>query len=149
VSVIDADALAAARFVSRSLPKEAWTHAAHLTVGAWRVERHGAAGALERLRTGIRRLNESHGRENTATAGYHETITAAYVALLAAFLAGGPPGLTLNDRIARLLASPLAERDILFRAYSCERLMSTAARAGWIEPDLALLRLATVLSDER
>ena len=62
---IDVAALAA-RFTALTLPKEAWTHAAHLTVGTWHVDRYGAADALPRLRAGIRRLNESHGNENTA-----------------------------------------------------------------------------------
>jgi hypothetical protein len=65
------------------VPAKEWTHAAHLVVGLWHVHRHGAADALVRLRTGIRRLNESHGGVNSTTNGYHETITAAYVQLLA------------------------------------------------------------------
>ena len=65
---VDPDALAA-RFTALTLRKDEWTHAAHLTVGAWHVDRYGAADALTRLREGIRRLNESHGNENSATAG--------------------------------------------------------------------------------
>jgi hypothetical protein len=135
----------AARFTSLTLQKEEWTHAAHLTVGAWHVDRYGAAEALTRLRDGIRRLNESHGNVNTATAGYHETITAAFVTLLAAYLAACPPALPLEARVDRLLASPLAGRDMLFSFYSRERLLSTEARARWIEPDRAPLRLDAVL----
>ena len=37
---VDASALAA-RFAALTLAKEEWTHAAHLTVGAWYVHRHG------------------------------------------------------------------------------------------------------------
>ena len=44
-----------------------------------------------RLRSGIRRLNESHGGVNSATDGYHETITAAYVQLLAQYLERSAP----------------------------------------------------------
>jgi|KBSSwiStaDraftv2_1062776.scaffolds.fasta_scaffold47099_2 hypothetical protein len=142
---IDAAALAA-RFTALTLPKEEWTHAAHLTVGAWHVDRYGAADALTRLRSGIRRLNESHGNANTATAGYHETITAAYVTLLAAYLDGRAPGLPLDGCVERLLAGPLAARDMLFTFYSRERLLSVEARAQWVEPDLAPLRLDAVLS---
>jgi len=141
---LDVDALAA-RFVSLTLPKEAWTHAAHLTVGAWHVDRYGPADALLRLRDVICRLNESHGSRNTPTSGYHETITAAYVTLLAAFLEASPPEQPLAARVERLLASPLAERDMLLTFYSRERLMSMDARARWVEPDLAPLRLEAVL----
>jgi hypothetical protein len=134
----------AARFTAMTLAKEEWTHAAHLTVGAWHVDQHGAAEALLLLRERIRRLNESHGNVNTTTAGYHETITAAYVTLIAAYLDACPPGLPLSTRVERLLASPLAARDMLLAFYSRERLMSRDARAQWVEPDLAPLRLDAV-----
>jgi hypothetical protein len=140
----DPDALAA-RFAALTLPKDEWTHAAHLTVGAWHVDRYGATDALTRLRDGIRRLNESHGNDNTATAGYHETITAAYVTLLAAYLAACSPALPLAARVDRLLAGPLAARDMLFTFYSRERLLSVDARARWVEPDLAPLHLDALL----
>ena len=137
---VDPAALAS-RFAELTLPKEEWTHAAHLTVGVWHVDRYGAAEALTRLRSGIRRLNESHGNVNTPTSGYHETITAAYVTLLAAYLDACPPGLSLAARVERLLAGPLAARDMLFTFYSRERLLSIDARAEWVEPDLGPLRL--------
>ena len=60
-----------------------WTHSAHLRVGAWHVHKFGAAGALEKLRTGIRRLNDFLGTPNNETRGYHGTITVAYVRLIA------------------------------------------------------------------
>jgi hypothetical protein len=34
------------------------------------------------------------------------------------------------------MASPLADRGVLLRFYSRERLMSNHARAIWVEPDL-------------
>ena len=141
---VDPAALAS-RFIALTLPKEEWTHAAHLTVGLWHVDRHGAAEALPRLRDGIRRLNESHGNVNTPTSGYHETITAAYVTLLAAYLDACPPGLPLAARVARLLAGPLAARDMLFTFYSRDHLMSNEARARWVDPDLGPLRLDAVV----
>lgn len=136
----------AARFTALTLPKEEWTHAAHLTVGAWHVDRYGAGEALMRLRDGIRRLNESHGSVNTPTSGYHETITVAYVQLIAAYLDACPAALPLDARVERLLAGPLAARDMLFTFYSRERLMSMDARAWWVEPDLSPLGLAALTS---
>ena len=125
----------AARFVARTLPKAEWTHAAHLRVGAWHVARFGPEEALARLRTGIRALNDSHGTVNSATSGYHETITRAYVLLLAEHLASGAP-----DTEA-LIRGPLAARDVLLRFYTKETLMSPRARVEWVEPDLRPLRL--------
>jgi len=139
-ATIDIDDLAR-QFLACTLPKAEWTHQAHLRVGAWHVDRFGATDALPRLRDGIRRLNESHGNANTPTAGYHETITAAYVTLIDAFLSAADATLTLEARIGRMLASPLGDRALLLRFWSRELLMSTQARAAWIAPDLTSLEL--------
>lgn len=68
-----------ARFTACRLSHSEWTHQAHLAVGLWHVHHYGADEALTRLRVGIRRLNGSHWTPNSATRGYHETITRAYV----------------------------------------------------------------------
>ena len=124
-----------ARFRERTLPKSEWTHAAHLSVGAWHVHRHGVDGAVERLRQGIRALNDSHGTANTDSSGYHETITRAYAHLIADFLSEQREG-TLAQRVGVLLASPLAHKNALLEYYSKELLMSVAARGEWSDPDL-------------
>jgi len=125
----------AARFEAASIPRAEWTHEAHLVVGAWHVHRFGADGALARLRAGIRRLNEANGVANTATDGYHETITAAYVRLLARALVDLGADAPLAERVAALLASPLGGKAALARHYSREVLMSPRARAEWVPPD--------------
>jgi hypothetical protein len=137
----------ARRFTDTTLPRAQWTHVAHLRVGLWHVHRFGPAEALRRLRDGIRRLNLAHGTPNTATSGYHETITAAYVTLIAQFLAAheaalpAPP--SFERQVAELLAGPLADPKLLRRFWSTETLMSPAARAGWVAPDRAPLALPT------
>lgn len=109
---MDPDDLAA-RFAECRIAQDEWTHQAHLVVGLWHVHRYGADRALDLLRAGIHRLNDSHGTPNTPTRGYHETITRAYVHLLSLFLAIGPADTPLRTRAADLLASPLADRDAL------------------------------------
>lgn len=135
-----------ARFERCAIPSQEWTHAAHLVVGLWHVHRFGADDALVRLRSGIRRLNESHGGVNSETNGYHETITAVFVQLLAQFLESSRTALSLDMRAMDLLAGPLADRDMLFTFYSRERLMSTTARLGWVEPDLAPVQVSHVMA---
>jgi adenylate kinase family enzyme len=132
------------RFEACAIPAREWTHAAHLVVGLWHVHRYGADEALVRLRNGIRRLNESHGAVNSGTGGYHETITSVYVELLAQFLAASGSDMSLEMRAVALLASPLAAKDALLTFYSRERLMSSEARASWIDPDLAPVDLIGV-----
>lgn len=124
-----------ARFRARTLPKPEWTHAAHLAVGAWHVHRLGPRLALERLREGILRLNDAHGTANTDTSGYHETITRAYVALIAEHRAWLEATAGPGELARSVLASPLAAKDALLAFYSKDRLMSPAARRAWLEPD--------------
>lgn len=130
-----------ARFHARTLPKSEWTHQAHLAVGMWHVHGLGPDEALIRLRSGIRCLNDTHGTPNTDSSGYHETITRAYVLLIAAFIADRD-GQAAAVCAQRLLASPLAHRDALLAYYSKELLMSVQARRGWLEPDRSPLTSA-------
>jgi hypothetical protein len=130
-----------AAFCAGTLPRAAWTHAAHLRVGAWHVHHHGAAAALGLLRERIRRLNDRHGTVSSDTSGYHETITAAYVRLIELFLAAPSREVELPVRVEALVAGPLGERSVLLRFWSREVLMSPAARRGWVAPDLAPLSL--------
>ena len=123
------------------LPRAQWTHISHLRAGAWHVHHFGPTEALVRLRHGIRALNVSNGVANTPTEGYHETITAAYVTLIGEFLAAADPALTLERKVEQMLAGPLADRAVLLRFWSKESLMSPAARAAWVAPDLAPLSL--------
>jgi hypothetical protein len=51
------------------------------------------------------------------------------------------PSLALDDRVELLLASPLADGALLLRFWSREVLMSPAARAAWVAPDIAPLTL--------
>lgn len=124
-----------ARFTAQQIPAAEWTHATHLRVGAIHVFALGPDEALTRLRAGILRLNRSHGTPETPTRGYHETITRAYVELLALFLDRFPPATPLAPRIDALMKSPLAHRDALFTFYDRARLLSPEARAAWTAPD--------------
>jgi adenylate kinase family enzyme len=138
----------ATRFQGCAVPGKEWTHAAHLVVGLWHVHRYGPADALVRLRHGIRRLNESHGGVNSTTNGYHETITAAYVQLLAEYLDRCSTDMRLDMRALDLLSGRLAVRDVLFTFYSHDRLMSTTARLEWLEPDRAPINLSYALDHD-
>jgi len=129
-----------ARFQDATLPAPAWTHAAHLVTGLWHSTTFNEADALTQMRAGILRLNAVHGTPNTDTRGYHETITRAYLVLLGKFAREHAP-LASAELARALLSSSLAQRDALLSYYSKERLMSVAARRGWVEPDLKSLVL--------
>jgi hypothetical protein len=129
----------AERFAAAGIPAAEWTHVAHLHVGAWHAHHLTPEAALKRMRSGIRRLNLVHGTANSATRGYHETITAAYLRLIADFLATCPVLMPLEARVEGLLASPVAQPEVLARFYSRKLLLSARARKRWVDPDLAPL----------
>lgn len=125
-------------FSSLVLTKPEWTHEAHLRVGLWHVLHFGEDEAMERLREGITRLNESHGVANTESGGYHESITWFYVRTIACFVERSGRGRDL-DELAEELVLLLEDKELPLRYWSRDLLFSPAARLGWVEPDLAPL----------
>jgi hypothetical protein len=85
-----------AGFEQCTLPKEQFTHEAHLTTAMWYLRHYPQAEATNRMRRGIQRYNASVGGSPTA---YHETITLAWIAVirvnLQSALARGELGYTL------------------------------------------------------
>lgn len=131
----DADIEHIARgLIDRTLPKSAWTHAAHFAAALWLLRDRGDA-AFHAMPPLIRAYNESTGVANTDTGGYHETITVASLRVARAWL-GERPGVPLHIALAELLASAYGRSDWLLTYWSRERLLSVAARRGWVEPDL-------------
>ena len=123
-------------FEACRLPKQRWTHLAHLVAGFWYLSRHDMAQALATIRSRIRNHNESVGTANTDSSGYHETITRLYLTAIAAHIELHK-ALPFERSLAALLASPLARSDWPLRYYTAQRLFSTHARLNWVEPDLS------------
>lgn len=112
-------------------PEPRWDHRAHLSAGAWWAHRLGP-GALDHARLAISRYNESNGNTNTADSGYHETITAYFLAALAVALDGAvPTGASWQRTVGHELLDPRAP----LRFWTTEVLMGRAARAAWRNPD--------------
>lgn len=122
--------------LARSLPKDEWTHEAHLSTCLWLVDERLDFLPERDLPGAIRAFNESVGGQNTDSSGYHETLTQLYIRGVRGFAARcAETGLL--ERVNALLASEIAPRDWPLRFYSREVLFSVAARRGWVEPDLA------------
>jgi len=90
--------------------------------------------ATERMAAGIRAFARHH---SGTLEKYHDTITRAFVRLVAAHLRETPE---LDNFTAFAVAhSRLFHPDLPFAFYSKSRLMSAEARTGWLEPDLRSL----------
>jgi len=122
-------------FESCTLPREQWTHRAHLTVGLWYLSRHPEDEAIDRIRAGIRRFNEAKGVEQTRDGGYHETITRFYIWVIARFLGESDRSRPLIELADELFAR-CGDRNLPLRYWSKDLLMSWEARIRWVDPDL-------------
>ena len=127
-------------FEDTSLPYRQWTHAAHLTVGLWYRLWYGPEEAMHRMRAGLRRYNAAHANEPMRV-GYHETITRFWLWVIDEYVRVTEMAGSIADFANGLIAAR-ADRELPFRYYSREHLMSDAARAEWVEPDLRALRAA-------
>jgi hypothetical protein len=121
------------------LPREDWTHEAHLAATTYLLTRRPDVDLDARLPDIIRSYNESVGGVNSDTEGYHETITRVSMHGVRLFLAEADLKEPLHELVNELLLSPMGRRDWPFRFYNRDRLFSVEARKAMIPPDLAVL----------
>lgn len=117
-------------FETGTLSPHEFPHRAHIRMAFLVLRRDGWEVGFENIRTGIQGFAQAHG----ATRKYHETITRFWALLVY-------HALTLDDSIdeskAFIAAYPhLLDTGLIQRHYSRDLLMSDAARAAWVEPDL-------------
>ncbi|MCF2514001.1 hypothetical protein LVY65_02810 [Sphingomonas sp. G124] len=122
--------------LSRTLPREEWTHEAHLAATTYLTLRRLDIDLDTELPGIISRYNESVGGVNDDTQGYHDTITRAFLRGVRLFLDEADTRRPIHELVNELLHSPMGKRDWPLRFWSKDRLMSVEARRKWIEPDL-------------
>jgi hypothetical protein len=128
-----------------TLPAAAFDHHAHVQAGFGYLQRLGFAGALGAMGTALRRFAAHQGKHGL----YHETVTAAFLALIhermAADLADGGKEIALAG--ARALDwecfaarhPDLFTSDVLARYYTKEALCSAIARHCFVLPKAGAL----------
>ncbi len=120
--------------VACTLPKPAWTHAAHLAAACWLLN-HPDYDAYAYMPGIIRRYNVATGVANTDTEGYHETITLASLRAAEASMksvAHWPLWAQVNG----LLVSDYGRSDWILAYWSKAVLFSPGARREWVAPDI-------------
>jgi len=129
----DADLMA--RFQRQDIGRDEWSHAMHVRVAWIHLRLWPFETALDRMRSGIRTLNAANHVANDESGGYHETISRAWLHLIAGH------GDEASDSAAFLYEQHdwVAHKRTLLRHYSKEALGSTRARTEWVEPDIAPL----------
>lgn len=122
--------------LARTLPREAWTHEAHLAACTWIVRDRPDIKPEDDMAEIISTYNVAVGGVNDDSQGYHETITQVYIAAVKAHLAEVEKDLPLWKSVNALLLSERGGRGLPLKFYSKERLFSVAARRNYVEPDL-------------
>ena len=116
------------------LHREAWTHGAHVGVCAYYAFDHDEESTLAIMRPGIRTFNESIGGQNTATSGYHETITRLWVMTIAAHLRANPAP-SRWEAACSAVARFADPGELLRLCYTFDVVADQRARAEWVPPD--------------
>lgn len=144
------------QFEGRTLDRSQWTHDAHVRM-AWLYVDRGASyrDARSKVRSGIKKLNAAYEAkalapcgatpppqpvaetaEEPKRVGYHETITTAFVRMIAARSRPGESFARFRKRNPDLFDGKLSA---LLTHYSPGLLFSEAARTSFAQPDLAPL----------
>ena len=120
-------------FLSGSLPPTQFHHRDHLRLTWALVRLTGVEAAMKRITSGIRYFATQHGQAEK----YHETMTRFWVLLVGHIVAARPDITTFDEFLA---AFPmLLEKDLPYRHWRRETMLSSDARAHWVEPDILAL----------
>lgn len=124
------------RLLSCTLPRAEWTHEAHLAATTYLAAERPDIDLKEKLPDIIRRYNVSVGGINDETQGYHDTITAVFLAGVYDHLHDRRPDEDLVETVNKLLQSEQGRRDWPLQFYSEPYLFSVEARLRFVKPDL-------------
>jgi hypothetical protein len=130
VSSADEEFLGA--FEAGRIANQDFHHRDHLRLAWIQVHRLGLERASDTVAGGIRQFASHHGHGER----YHETMTRFWVRVIGMGI-DRHPTLAFDDLLA---AEPhLLDKNLPYRHWSRERMLSDAARQQWVEPDLRLI----------
>lgn len=128
------------QFECCTLPFQEWIHRAHVKVAYLYLRRHAFDEALEHIRRGIKAYNAINSVPESATSGYNETTTHAFLHLVAATMNAYDAVFPTTTADSFCDTHPqLMSKHVLRLFYSPARRMHPLAKTRFIEPDLAPL----------
>lgn len=119
-----------------SLPKAAWTHAAHVAVTGYHAFDLDAETVFAEMRSGILHFNSCTGVVNGPDSGYHETLTRFWSAQISRFVREAAPASRLEAAVCAVGRFG-EDRDQPSLFYSFDVVRDRRARAEWVAPDRA------------
>jgi hypothetical protein len=126
-----------ARFEDCTLPREVWSHRAHLRVAYLYLRSHPFETALGKMRQGVQRYNAATGVPDKPHRGYHETLTQAWMRVVASTMKHHGVGKDSEDFCNT--QSHLLNRQLLRLFYTRHRIMSPEAKRTFVQPDITPL----------
>lgn len=120
-------------FLSGSLPPTQFHHRDHLRLTWALVRLTGVEAAMKRITSGIRYFATQHGQDEK----YHETMTRFWVRIVGHMVAARPDITMFDDFLATF--PMLLDKDLPYRHWRRETMLSPDARAHWVEPDILAL----------
>ncbi len=124
-------------FEAAAIPKDRWTHRDHVRMAFLYLRDLPYEEALSRMRSGIRALNQVNQVVDSNTSGYHETVTTAWARVIQTTMNAHGPIASFEEFVS---ANPhLLQKTLLRLYYTRERILTPAAKATFVEPDLAPL----------
>lgn len=116
-------------FEDGSLPEADFDHERHVHAAWCCLQRYGQLDGRERFVAALRRFVAIHG----AADKYHETITRAFLELIASRLSTAADWQTFRNGNRLIVEDGMS---LLLRHYSSEVLFSDMARRDFVEPDI-------------
>lgn len=128
------------KFSDKSLPKEAWTHQAHLIIALWYNSKFEFESAFQQVKSHIITYNKCVGTPNTTSSGYHETLTRFWMMVTKKYLLENRAD-SFEKVCNEFLESEYASKNLPLEFYSRKELFSVHARMNWVEGDLKTIVL--------
>jgi hypothetical protein len=120
----------ARKFEACELPNDCFHHTDHIRLAWIYLQRYGELEARRHIAGAIRKFATQHGHNDK----YHETITVAWLRLVASGMARIPSDATFVD--LTIAVPELLDKRTIEKFYSAAVLSSEEARKFWVEPDL-------------
>ena len=125
-----------AAFEAGELAPDAFDHAAHLALATFCAVSLPRAVALDGLRDRLQSFLSRNGVRTTRERGYHETLTRFWFEAVIDIIDAADPMLPRTvDALVPLVHARLGDKGMALKFYSRDRIMSWAARTGWLPPD--------------
>ncbi len=126
------DAAFQAAFEDARLTLPEWDHLSHLRAARLLLERLPLSAAIDEMRERIVALNRANRVLESEQSGYHETLTVAFMHLVADAWVRDPGVSSLDFCIRH---PQLSDERVILRHYSPAVLWTPEARAGFVPPD--------------